>query len=757
MCRRRAASRPTPRPAPRRHDRAASRQRSPEGRPMPRLTRFLLRHKLAVVAAWLVVLAAGAAAAGVVPGRLSQEFAFPGQEGYEANVAILEAYGNGGPGNPLVPVVTLPDRTTVDSPGTRDALDRAFAGVAADPRLRVLAWPATTGDRRLVVDGGRVVYALVWGPFQGQEGGDPAIGQRVADGLRRALPAGTGVQVTGLDQLRATAAEEPADAGVRVETLVGAVGALFVLAFVFGSFLALVPLLIAAVGILTTFLAVLGLTGLVEVSFIVQYLVALIGLGVAVDYSLLVVTRWREELANGHDREEAVHRAMATAGRSVVTSGGTVAVGLLALVLLPVPFLRSIGYAGLLIPLAATLATLTLLPVLLATVGPRLDWPAGRRARRHDPAGQGRAASRLWTGWAAGVARHRWLATLAALAVLVPLCVAAFGLRLGEPPAAVLAQSGPAREALDTLERAGVGSGALTPIEVLLPAGADRQAAADRLAGVAGVQLAAAPTGPAWQRDDSGLVSVLPAAETSGDEGEAAAELPGARVGGSGALAIDATASLYGSFPLMLAVVAAVTFVLLARAFRSLLLAFKAILLNLLSIGAAYGVLVLVWQEGHGSEAIWGIPATGAIAMWVPLMAFAFLYGLSMDYEVFLLARMREEYDGTGSTQTAIVQGLGRVGRLVTCAALILFLSFASMAAIPELDVKIMATALGAGILIDATILRALLVPALVALLGRWNWWLPPWAARVLRVPPSLPAPEAAEPSREQLVTFDLR
>jgi putative drug exporter of the RND superfamily len=210
-------------------------------------------------------------------------------------------------------------------------------------------------------------------------------------------------------------------------------------------------------------------------------------------------------------------------------------------------------------------------------------------------------------------------------------------------------------------------------------------------------------------------------------------------VGGSGALAIDATRSLYGSFPLMLAAVTTVTFLLLARAFRSLLLAFKAIVLNLLSIGAAYGVLVVVWQEGYGSQAVWGIPATGAIAMWVPLMAFAFLYGLSMDYEVFLLARMREEYDGTGSTQAAIVGGLGRVGRLVTCAALILFLSFASMASVPELDVKIMATALGAGILLDATILRALLVPALVALLGRWNWWLPPWAARLLRVPPSSP------------------
>jgi len=731
---------------------------------MPRLTQFLLRHKLAVVAAWLVVLVAGVAAAGVVPGRLAQEFSFPGQEGYEANVAILEAYGTGGPGNPLVPVVTLPAGVTVDSPGAADALDRAFAGVAADPRLRVLAWPATTDDRRLVVAGGRTVYGLVWGPYQGQDGADPALAQALGVGLRRALPAGAEVQVTGLDALREAAAEEPASTGVLVETLAGALGALVVLAFVFGSFLALVPLLIAAVAILTTFLAVLGLTGLVEVSFIVQFLVALIGLGVAIDYSLLVVTRWREELAAGHDREQAVQRAMATAGRAVVTSGGTVAVGLLALVLLPAPFLRSIGYAGLLIPLAATLAALTLLPVLLATIGPRLDWPAGRG---RGP-GRGRA-SRLWTVWATGVVRHRWLATLAALAVLVPLCVAALGLRLGEPPAEILARSGPAHEALDRLEAAGVGSGALTPIEVLVPAGSDHQEAARRLVGIAGVQVAAASTGPAWRREGTALVSVLPVAETSGDAGEAtlqrvrdlaAAELPGARVGGSGALAVDATRALYRSFPLMLAAVAVVTFVLLARAFRSLLLALKAIVLNLLSIGAAYGVLVLVWQEGHGSEAIWGIPGTGAIALWVPLMAFAFLYGLSMDYEVFLLARTREEYDATGSTPTAVVQGLGRVGRLVTSAALILFLAFASMASLPELDVKIMATALGAGILIDATILRALLVPALVALLGRWNWWLPPWAARPLRVPPSDPAPEPPWPARdpaEAYETFEVR
>jgi RND superfamily putative drug exporter len=510
---------------------------------MPQLSRFLLGHKLAVVAAWLLVLVAGMAAAGTVSSRLSRDFAIPGKEGYEANVAIVRAYGTGGPGNPLVPVVTLPAGVTVDGPGVRSALAAAFGGVAEDRRLRVLAWPATTGDRRLVVDGGRTVYGLVWGPYQpGLDEGASGLAPAVAERLRPALPAGTTVEVTGLDELTAAAESQPGDTGVLVETLVGGVGALVVLAFVFGSLLALVPLLVAGVSILAAFLAVYGLTVVTDVSFLVQFLVALIGLGVAIDYSLLLVTRWREERQRDHDREQAVHRAMATAGRSVVTSAGTVGVSLLVLVLLPVPFLRSVGYGGLLIPLASAAVTLTLLPVLLATAGPRLDWPRLRRER---------SASRLWTRWAGGVVRHRWLASLAALAVLLPLGVAALGLRLGEPPADSLPGSGPARDGLARLERAGVGSGVLTPIEVLLPAGTDPEQAAGRLAGVPGVRLAAAPAGPAWRRGATALVTVLPAAETGGGAGEAtvervrdlvAAELPGARAGGSGALGIDAAA-----------------------------------------------------------------------------------------------------------------------------------------------------------------------------------------------------------------------
>ncbi len=217
------------------------------------------------------------------------------------------------------------------------------------------------------------------------------------------------------------------------------------------------------------------------------------------------------------------------------------------------------------------------------------------------------------------------------------------------------------------------------------------------------------------------------------------ADGPDVRLGGLEAQNHDFIEAVYGNFPLMIALIALITFVLLARAFRSLLLPLKAVILNVISVGAAWGVLNLVWQSGHGSSLIWGISATGSITAWIPLMVFAFLFGLSMDYEVFILARMREEYDATGSTDTAVVRGIGRTGRLVTSAALILFLAFVSLASGPETEVKVLATGLAAGILLDATVIRALLVPAVVSLFGRWNWWLPKLPARILRVEPSLP------------------
>ncbi len=225
---------------------------------------------------------------------------------------------------------------------------------------------------------------------------------------------------------------------------------------------------------------------------------------------------------------------------------------------------------------------------------------------------------------------------------------------------------------------------------------------------------------------------------------------PEVGVTGAGATVEDYFTAVYDKFPYVLMLIALITFVLLVRTFRSLLLPIKAVLLNLVSLAAVFGTVVWFWQHGHGSDAIFGVAPTGAITFWLPVIIFAFLFGLSMDYEVFILARMREEYDATGKTSTAVVTGLGRTGRLVTSAALILFFAFAALASAPGTDIKVLGTALGVGILIDATLVRALLVPALVSVLGRWNWWLPAWLARLLFVKPSPLEPAAAPQDDER-------
>jgi RND superfamily putative drug exporter len=711
---------------------------------MGALSRFVLRHKLIVAIAWLGVFAAGMALISRVPDRLSQEFSLPDQPGYEANQAIVEAYGNGGRQLPLVAVVTLPSDITVDSPGIRRRLGAAFDAIAHDPHLRVVSY-ISTRDPRFVSADGRTTFGLVFFPERAGFGGGPTLPSEIETTLGRALPQDTSVSITGIEPLTANG-DRSGGPGVLGETLLGAAGALLVLMFVFASLLAAVPLAVAAVSILTTFLLVLALTTVTEVSFFVQYLVALIGLGAAIDYSLLIVTRWREERAHGRANLAAVQAAMETAGRAVAFSGVAVAVGLFALVFLPVPFLRSIGYGGMLIPLVSVAVSLTLLPVLLATAGPRLDWP---RLRKEV------SASRGWTAWARWVVRRRWIVAIAALAFLLVLASAAMTIRVGDPRADSLARSGPAYDGLRQLEQAGIPTGVLTPMEVIVRAGADPRQVAAELAAAPGVHSAVAPSGPGWRRDGIALVDVLPVDETSSAAGRdtihrlrsIAAGSGSEAVGGKGPEQLDFIHAVYGAFPLVLTFVVLLTFLLLTRAFRSLLLSAKAVLLNLVSVAATYGVLVVVWQNGHGSKAIWGIPATGAITDFVPLMVFAFLFGLSMDYEMFILARVREEYDAASSTPRAIIEGIGRTGRLVTSAALILFFAFVSLASGPETVVKIFATGLGVGILLDATVVRALLVPALVSLFGRWNWWLPTWAARALRVAPSQPALETADQS----------
>jgi putative drug exporter of the RND superfamily len=710
------------------------------------LTRWVLAHKRIVVVVWIALTVGGMAAAGPASEALDQDFSVPDSEGWETNVAIAAAYeGTGGDGLPLVPVVTLPAGSSLDSPDVaRDlkSLDREIA--RGLPGARVASY-ASTRDEAFVSDDGRTTFALAYPRPTAEDpfGGNPEAAQALTSALDDATVAGETVRVTGFDALAEDSGGEAEGPGVLIEAVIGGAGALVVLAFVFASFLAVVPLVMAICSIMTTFLLLLGLTALTDVSPIVQFLIALIGLGVAIDYSLLVVTRWREERAHGREGDEAVQRAMETAGRAVVFSGITVAIGLLALIALPLPFLRSMGLGGMLIPLVSTLVAITLLPIVLSRFGDRLDWPHRRTDNR---------ASRAWTRWAEAIARRRWVAAGAGIAVVVALAAATTDLQLGNSDAETIAKAGPATEGLDALQSSGIGEGALAPHEILVAGNARPEGVAAATERVEGVHRAVAPGDETWRSGDTAVVDVIPTPDAGSDEGgdtlaavrdAAHASGPGVRVGGEPAANADFIDAVYGSFPLMIALIAVTTFVLLARAFRSLLLPLKAIVLNILSVAAAWGVLVLVWQQGYGSEAIWGIEATGSIPSWMPLMVFAFLFGLSMDYEVFILSRMREEYDRTGSTDAAVVRGIGRTGRLVTSAALILFLAFVSMASAPETDVRMMATGLAAGILLDATVIRALIVPAVISLMGRWNWWLPQWPAKLLRVEPSSLRPPA--------------
>jgi RND superfamily putative drug exporter len=712
---------------------------------MASLTRWVLAHKRAVVIFWVVLTLVGMGSASSATKALKQKFSVPGKVSWQTNQQILHTFHSGGNGAPLLAVVTLPAGDSVGSASVQRELAGVEAHLASSLRGARVAGYASTHSAAFVSSDRRTTFVVAYAPPDPKEAfeNNPQAAKHATAALAGTTVAGAPVYITGYDAL-ASQSGGGNGPGVLLEAMLGGLGALLVLAFVFGSFLAVVPLLMAVVSIMTTFLVVWGLTALTEVSPIVQFLIALIGLGVSIDYALLVVVRWREERARGLSQEEAIERAMQTAGRAVVFSGTTVAIGLLALVALPLPFLRSVGYGGMLIPLISVIVAVTLLPVVLTKLGPRLDWP-----HKRDDA----KASRAWTGWAELVVRARWVAALGAALVLAALVLAATNLQLGTSNVNTIAKQGDAKVGLLALERSGIGSGVLVPGEVLVRAPAHPARVAQTLASIEGVHGAVAPALPSWRRAGLAVVDEYPAPDASTAAGrdtlsrvQAAAAGFGAdaRVGGIGAQNKDFIDAVYGNFPLMIGLIALITFVLLARAFRSLLLPLKAVILNVISVGAAWGVLELVWQAGHGSNLIWGIAATGSITSWIPLMVFAFLFGLSMDYEVFILARMREEYDATGSTDSAVVRGIGRTGRLVTSAAVILFLAFVSLASGPETEIKVLATGLAAGILLDATVIRALLVPAVVSLFGRWNWVLPQLPARLLRVEPSMPPRAAA-------------
>jgi RND superfamily putative drug exporter len=698
---------------------------------LARLAHLVVRHRRAVIGAWLLLTVFGAFAASQVAGRWTQSFSIPGYSAYEANQRTADHFGTGLRPPKLVVFKTGGDAT--QSPAIRAAMLRA---AKANPGARTSSF-FSTGSLAYVSSDRHTAFMEIYPP--GEATFDrPSHAAETRRAAAAGLPSEISVHVTGHDPLVEASknGDTSGGTGVLLEVTIGAVGAIVILLFVFGTLPAvLIPIAIAIAAILNTFSLVWALTYATDVSIIVQFLIALVGLGVAIDYALLMIMRFRAELREGQDVETALVQTMTHAGRSVIISGSTVAIGLLSLVILPLPFIRSIGIAGLLIPTMSVLAAITLLPAMLAVLGERINSVRLLPKRWID---RGHPEDGAWGRWARLVNRRPRTAALVGLAIVAALAVAGTQLNLNEAQLKSLPGGGDAIAGRDLLASAGISPGVMKPFDVLVENGADPAPIAAKLARVEGVTGAAAPAD--WRSGDKAIVEAFPAIDGTADGiqetidgvNRALAGTP-ATLGGIAAADRDFVHAIYGNFPYVLAFVVLLTLILLARAFRSIVLAVKAAVLNLASLAAAFGVVVLVFQFGFGSE-LWSLDATQAINPWVPLLIFAFLFGLSMDYEVFMLTRMREAYDETGSTERAIELGLARTGKLVTSAALILMFSFLVLSSGPGVENKELAIGLAAGIIFDATVIRALLMPALMRLMGDANWWMPRWTRSALLI-----------------------
>jgi putative drug exporter of the RND superfamily len=706
---------------------------------LERLAHFTARYRWPVIAAWLVLTIIGGVAAGKLSTRWYQSTAIPGKPAYETGQRTLKAFG-AGVRAPNVVVFHSPSGDVTKSAAVRAAMarvDRANPGALTSSYFSTRSLAYVSRDRH-------TTFQEVYLP--GRAGVDRKSGAATMRALAaNGLPAGITVDVTGRDALdEANNHAKNGGSSVLLEGLIGGLGALIILLFVFGTLPAvLMPLVVALAAILNTFTLVWLLTYITNVSVIVQFLIALVGLGVAIDYALLMIFRFRDELREGNDVESALVETMTHAGHSVIVSGTTVAVGLLAMIALPLPLLRGMGIGGMLIPVVSVLASLTLLPALLAVLGTRINSVRVMPRRLID---RGHPEDGAWGRWARFVLR-RPLA-VAAVGVVIVAVLAGLGTQLNPNEAQLkyFPGTGTAIAARDQLAAAGISPGVMKPLNVLVENGGDAQQIAAKLRAVPGVVGATAP--PSWQRGSNSFVEAFAAIDGAapGIQGivdRANASLKGTDGSLTGIAAIDRDFlhALFGSFPYALAFVLLLTLVLLTRAFRSIVLAVKAVVLNLLSLTAAFGIIVFIFQEGHGSS-LWGVGATHSVTAYIPVMIFAFLFGLSMDYEVFMLSRMREAYDETGSTNKAIELGLARTGKLVTSGALILALAFLVLSSTPGYEVKSLAIGLAAGIIFDATVIRALLVPALMKLLGDANWWMPQWTGTILRIPRSEPVPE---------------
>jgi trehalose monomycolate/heme transporter len=709
--------------------------------------RGVARFRWAILAVALVLAAIGATwGAGVFGALTGGGFEDPDSESARAYARISQEVGNQ---DPDLIVLYSADTATVDDPGFRQAVTGTLDRLRQRPEVAGVVSYYDSQAAQLVSRDRHATYAVV----QLRPAG-PDTKTDAYHALRSDLPApGLTTEVGGNVAFLSQANEQTTKDITRAEQLSLPV-LLVLLVVIFGGLVAAAtPLLIGGLAIVGGFMATRLLTAVTDVSIFAINIITLVGLGMAIDYALFVVSRFREELAAGRGTTEAIERTMATAGRTVLVSGLTIALALASLLIFPQVFLRSMGLGGMAAVLVAMLAALTVLPALLAVLGPRVnawrvplpwrrtDRDGGRAADRDGPRADGGGAAPARGGWArlAGSVMRRPVPYVVGVVVLLVLLAAPFvNVRWGGYDERVLPAEASSRLVTERIAAEFPG-GTVAPVSVLVSgaSAADAQRFAEQVAGlphVTGARVSA-------NRGQSSLVEVAYPGEPTGEAAAAAVREirrlpapPGAEVlvGGRTAADQDLLHSVGQRLPWMALIMAGATLVLLFLAFGSVLLPIKAVLMNLVSIGASFGVVVWAFQDGHLAGPL-DFTATGFIEPTNPILMLAVLFGLATDYEVFLLSRIREEWDRGGDNTAAVSAGLQHTGGIITAAALLLIVVVAGFATGGIAFVKLVGIGMIVGIVVDATLVRALLVPATMRLLGRWNWWAPGPLAKIYR------------------------
>ncbi|MFL6126323.1 MMPL family transporter [Actinophytocola sp.] len=679
------------------------------------LARWCGRHRKLVVVLWVLLAAGLLAGARLVDGSTVDDVVVPGSDSEAANALLSEADMFGQQSSQLV--LTAPRDQHVDAAELRTAVQNTVHAVSAVPGVgtvpeRVEASPDRTAVRFSV-------------PLDAGVTADKALAQRVLDAAEPARSAGMTVALGGALGRQLSALNS------RPSEIIGIIAALVVLLLAFGSAVA------ALLPVVTALLVVVGgLAGLdmlksaVSIPDVAPTLAAMIGLGVGVDYTLFLVSRQRRLLATGLPVSEAVGRTARSAGTAVVFAGATVVVAISGLMLTGVDFVSWLGWSSALLVAGAVLSAVTLTPAMLAMAGERLS--RGRPAAAVDEALDGS----VWGRFASWSARRPVAVAVASAVVLLGLGAPTLALRLGQSDAG---DRGTDQQTVlhYRATAAAWGPGETGPLSVVLTDPAQAAAAAATLRGTRGVASVSPP-----RPLPSGAVSLrvvpttAPSDPTTDDlverlRDEVLPRFGEAHVGGGTATRIDLANRITGRLPWLILAVIGVACVLLLLAFRSVLLPVKAALMNILSVCAAYGVVTAVFQWGWGAGLL-GLDGPVPIDSYVPMVLFAVLFGLSMDYEVFLLSAIQEHWTRTGDNHVAVRRGLAETGGVITSAALIMVCVFASFVLVDNPTVKIFGLGLATAIIVDATIVRCLLVPATMVLLGRWNWWLPRWLDRLL-------------------------